>query len=166
MHFHGNRPGPDLSFSQASRADSEHLHHKMRGQSLVFEQVMLFFMGVMIFTITVTFFMAYQSHVITQGTYDQLNEVASHLTWSIINLAQKDYQENSTLTITIPGTAGQEVYEMELSGDGLLVRATASGSTVFSNLCMLNQTMSLSGETSSADDTVIIYKKGNEIIIS
>ena len=138
----------------------------MKGQSLVFEQVMLFFMGVLIFAITVTFFMTYQSHAVAQGTYDQLNEIATHLTWNMINLAQKDYEENSTLVVTIPGTAGEEVYEMKLSDDGLLIRGTMSNSTVFSNLCMLNQTMSLKGMDSSADDIVIIYKKGNEIIIS
>lgn len=137
-----------------------------KGQSMVFEQVMLFFMGVVIFSITLAFFMAYQGHVASQGTRDQLKEIAGHLTWSIINLAQRDYLENTTLAIAIPGTAGQEAYEMELSGDGLLVRANASGTAVFSNLCMLNRTMTLRGRGSSADDTVIIYKKGNEIIIS
>ncbi len=138
----------------------------MKGQHMVFEQVMLFFMGVMIFSITLTFFLAYQNYVIKQGTNDQLNEIASQLSWALINIAQKEYQENSTLVLSIPGTAAQEVYEMELSNDGLVVRAVPSNITVFSNLCMLNQTMRLSGKSSSADDTVVIYKKGNEIIIS
>ena len=138
----------------------------MKGQNLVFEQVMLFFMGVLIFTITFTFFFAYQNHVILQGTADQLNEVASHISWSILSIAQREYRENSTLALTIPGTVGQEIYELTLSNDGLLVRAVVSNASVFSNLGMLNQTMSLSGRSSSADDNVIIYKKGNEIIIS
>jgi hypothetical protein len=139
---------------------------RRKGQVLVFEQVMLFFIGVTIFLVAFSFFLSYQEYASATGTRDQLQETAGYLSWKIISLGQKAEQENATLTVSIPKKAGDESYDIRLFSDGLLLRTTQTRTEAFSPLCMLNQTMKLSGGATSAFDTIVIYKKGKEIIIS
>lgn len=141
-------------------------NRRMKAQSLIFEQVMLFAVGIFIFIVCFAIFTAYQSHFLSVSVNDQLEEVRNAIVFNILKLSEKDDMVESIITLPIPKNVGSEGYKVELSENGLNVTAFFSGISKFSNLYGLNESFELNGKAMSTNGRVIIYKteKGIRLI--
>lgn len=136
-----------------------------KGANLIFEQVMLFMIGIGIFMVTFYIFTSYEWQYSSSITDDQLVEVSD---WVVSNILGTSVSENmnATLKVTVPATIGNERYKINLTQEGLIVSTLDNEKSVFSPLSRINQTMSLGGSFSTAHGgEFIIYKRGNQIII-
>lgn len=138
---------------------------KLSGQSLIFEQVLLFGIGVGIFVTLFVAFGVYQMHFSDMSVNNQLSEIKDVVVLNIIRLTEK---ENVTahFMMEIPRRVGDEGYEIMLSNSGLVVRSLVSDVTKTSSLYGLNETYNMSGSVMSVFGRFIIYKKENKIILS
>lgn len=137
---------------------------KRIGQTLVFEQVMIFSIGVVILIMSISLFTMYQNYYTSTSTMDQLTEVKEYVLSSIIMISEK--KTNSTVILTIPKTIGNNFYKLSLSPAGLNV-TLESGVPMgdFSPLYGLNATFVFSGMAVSDLGRVVLYKNGNEIFL-
>jgi len=144
---------------------------KLKAVSFIFEQVMLFLMGVVIFTVCFFVFQSYQSYFEEISIRNQLNEIKDTIVSYIIKLAESG---NATSYIKIkfcrppggncfPYKVGNEDYVISISDDGVNVTAIPSGMNVHSDVYLLN--VSLEGTVYSSAGGFVIYKSGNKIII-
>ncbi len=145
---------------------------KLKAASFIFEQVMLFLMGVVIFTACFFVFQSYQSYFEEISVRNQLNEIKDAVISYIIKLAEGGKDTISYIKIKFcrpPGSncfpykVGNEDYLISLSDDGVNVTAISSGITVHSDVYLLN--ISLDGTVYSSAGDFVIYKSGNKIII-
>jgi len=134
----------------------------MKGQILVFEQVMLFSAGVAIFIVLFTFFTIYQEYFVSVGIEDQLNSVNNWITSNILKISSR---QNSSIILPIPKRIGNEIYMIKLDNNGLNVTNMALDITKTSNIYGLGKLFNLSGRVLSTGGRILIYKKGNEIIL-
>lgn len=90
-----------------------------KGQILVFENVLIFTIGVTIFIMSFAVFSIYQTQFTYQGTSDQMGQIRDYITSSILMVAEKP--ADSSVTLQIPKTISGEPYEIILSPEGLNV---------------------------------------------
>jgi len=140
---------------------------KMKAQAMVFERMMLFLIGVIIFVVCFAIFMGYQDYFTTTSMDSQMDILGSHISYSILKVAEKEYEAESRLNIEIPKRIGNEPYIVILSSRGLNITTTITGENRFFNVYGLNESFTLGGEkiVSTATESVMIYKKGNRIIL-
>ena len=138
---------------------------KMKAVSLIVEYVILFMFGIMIFISCVSVFSNYEKHFRSISMDDQLSEVRQYVESGIIKLAEKE-KEDSSVALSIPKKAGNEYYRIELSSQGLNVTSLDTKVTKHSSVCNLAQNIELKGRVISSAGSMIIYKTGNQIIIS
>ena len=136
-----------------------------KAQSVIFEQVILFGIGVAIFIICFAIFNIYQNYFMTISLNDQLGQMKSWVSSYILRLAEND-EANSSIILEIPKRIGGEEYMIQLSDEGINVTSLLSRTEKKSTLFNLNKEYKLSGEIQSFRRRFILYKKGNEIIIS
>ena len=136
----------------------------MRGQSLIFEQVMLFVVGIAIFIVCFTMFRIYEDHFSDMTMRDQLNGVKDFIVSNILRLS-KQGEMNSSIILEIPRRINNQPYEVSLSNDGINITTMASNVYVDSGLYNLTESFEFSGKALSSYGKHIIYKKGNKIII-
>jgi hypothetical protein len=136
---------------------------RKKGQTLVFEQVLLFSIGVAIFIASFALFSMYQSHYISAMRWDQLKGVKEYLVSSIIELSEKEEFESS-VTLEIPRMIGNDFYRIRLSNSGLNISIlTGDIDYDFSPLYGLGNSYTFEGSVTSDRGKVIIYKIGNSI---
>jgi len=135
---------------------------KMKSQSIIFEQVLLFVMGVTIFIMYFAVFNIYQGYFTSVGVNDQLSQIKGLISSSILKLTSKE-GTTASITLKIPKRIGNEVYRIELSNNGINITSMITGISKHSNLYNLNESVNLTGEVLSIAGKVMIYKKGNEI---
>jgi len=148
----------------------------MKAVSVLIEYMLLFMFGIIIFISSVSVFTNYNSYFNSVSVNDQLIEISEYVSSNIIKLAEMGSGEDSSVTLKIPkniGTEGGlmdsirgEEYILELSNQGLNLTSTLTKVSKYSGLYSLNETFSLSGKAVSGSGSVIIYKTGNQIIIS
>lgn len=138
---------------------------KLSGQSLVFEQVLLFGIGVGIFVTLFAAFAVYQMYFSDMSINNQLSEIKDVVVLNIMRLTDKE-NITASVMLDIPRRVGDEGYEIRLSSNGLVVRSLISGTEKTSSLYGLNQTYNMSGSVMSVLGRFIIYKKENKIILS
>jgi hypothetical protein len=100
------------------------------------------------------------------GVNDQLLEISEYVGSNIIKLAETGSAEDASVILKIPRKIGNEEYVIELSGNGLNVTSSTTRVSRHSGLYNLNETYSLTGRVASGRGEAIIYKTGNQIIIS
>lgn len=139
----------------------------MKAAALVFERVMLFAVGVIIFIACYAIFMDYQSYFIEISIEDQLVAVGNHITTNIVMVAEKDNITETRLSIKIPTRIGNEPYSVELSDAGLNISTLTTGQSKMFLLYGLNESFILGGDriVSTSVNEILIYKKGNRIIL-
>jgi hypothetical protein len=137
-----------------------------KAQSMIFEQVLLFGMGIIIFVICFGVFNAYQDYFVSVSLNDQLNEIKSWVGANILKLTEKDLNTDAYVILEMPRRIGGEEYVIELGDEGLNVTSLVTNTVKRSNLFNLTSTYSLSGKAESAGRRFIIYKRGDKIIIS
>jgi hypothetical protein len=140
----------------------------MKGVSLVFEQVLLFMIGVMIFSACFVTFSLYQQQFTGEISQDQLNEIRDSVSSAIIDLSSRETDVNTTMRRDLLPKIGDAGYVIEINSSGLFVYTLGPYRTEsFSPLYGINHSMSLSGRFSSIHGReLMIYKNGNEIIIA
>ncbi|MBN1896532.1 MAG: hypothetical protein JW789_02280 [Candidatus Aenigmarchaeota archaeon] len=136
----------------------------MKGQSRVFEQVLLFGIGVAIFVSSFAIFQMYQTEYTLTASDDQIRGIRdlvyNHITEMTIN---EDL--NSSIVIKIPKQIGGEGYSISVDDDDLTVRMEKSGKLASTEMTSLSMLYSFSGETRSSGGEIIIYKRDYNIII-
>ena len=140
--------------------------HK-KGQAIIFENVLIFTIGVAIFIVCYAVFSIYQySYFDPIGTADQLEGIKDYISSHIILLAGKA-DANSSLVLEIPATAGTENYRIELSGlSGLNLTTFTTGTSKTSPLFGLADSFILTGAVPSTEGRITLKKTGNQIYIS
>jgi len=127
---------------------------------LVFEQVLMFSIGVAIMIMAFALFTMYQNYYTSATASDQMTEVKEYVLSSIIKACESD--ANVTMILTIPKTVSNSFYKISLSNAGLNVTLEPpSGSGDFSPLYGLNETFEFSGMAISDLGKVVVYKNGN-----
>jgi len=138
---------------------------KMKGQTLVFEQVLLFSLSVVILMTSFALFMMYQNYYMSETSQDQISQVKEYILSSIIKLCEKD-EFNSTVTLSIPRTIGNNFYRISLTNQGLnLTMVTGERLSDFSKLYGFNETFSFGGWVVSDIGKIVIYKKDMSVIL-
>ncbi|MFH1236991.1 MAG: hypothetical protein V1648_01125 [Candidatus Aenigmatarchaeota archaeon] len=133
---------------------------KRKGQMLVFEQVLMFTIGVAIMIMAFALFTMYQNYYTSSTASDQMTEVKEYVLSSIIKACESE--ANVTMILTIPKTVSNSFYKISLSNAGLNVTLEPySGSGDFSPLYGLNETFVFSGMAISDLGKVVVYKNGN-----
>ncbi len=135
----------------------------MKGQTLVFEQVLLFTMGIAIFIASFAIFAMYQNQYLEVTVNDQLTAVKEYVMLYIANLAKMG-EFNSSLTIGIPRTISDNYYRIKISNGGINV-STHGGAFSHSGFGTLNRTFEFEGEVISSVEQIVIYKIGNKILL-
>lgn len=136
---------------------------KKSGQTVVFEQVLLFTIGVAVFISIFTMFSMYQTHYMSVSRWDQLKGVKEYIVSNIIELSEKEQFESYTI-LKIPQRIGNDFYRITLSPKGLNISFfTGSFDYDFSSLYGLNSSYEFSGSVTSDRGKVVIYKIGNSI---
>ena len=138
---------------------------KSKGQTLVFEQVLLFGLGIVILITSFALFIMYQSFYVSETTQDQLTQVKEYILSNIIKLAEQNELE-SQIVISVPRTIGNSYYRISLSDIGLNITLEPEGKEgEFTRLFGLNETFSFGGMVISDAGEIVIYKRGDSIII-
>lgn len=136
-----------------------------KGVSIVFEQVLLFMIGVIIFIACFSMFSSYELYFSESIATNQLEEVSEWIVSKILGFSERT-EINSTVRVSIPKFVGNEPYEISLTQKGLNMTGFLSGRSVFLPLSGINQSFSLSGGFSTMHGSeFVIYKRGNQIII-
>jgi len=131
-----------------------------KGQMLVFEQVLMFSIGVAIMIMAFALFTMYQNYYTSSTASDQMTEVKEYVLSSIIKACESE--ANVTMILTIPKTVSNSFYKISLSNAGLnITLEPSSGSGDFSPLYGLNETFVFSGMAISDMGKVVVYKNGN-----
>ena len=139
---------------------------KFKGQTLVFEQVLLFTVGVIILMASFALFMMYQNHYTQETSQDQITQVKEYVLSNIIELCEND-EFNSSITLSIPKTIGGVMYKLSLSNVGLnITQEPIYHISDFSTLYGLNETFTVGGMVISDAGKVILYKNGKNIILN
>ena len=134
-----------------------------KGQSVVFESVLIFTAGVAIFLISYSVFSMYQVQFTNIGLDSQLSEIRDSISTHILLLSEKE-GINSSITLKVPRTVGTELYGIILYPGGLNVTSATSGITKHSNLYNLSLSL-VPKQIPSSAGKITIYKKGNRINI-
>jgi hypothetical protein len=136
-----------------------------KGASLVFEQVLLFVLGVFIFLMCFSIFRTYEVHFDESISKNQFEEVSEYIISNILMFSERD-QANSTVKIRVPQMIGNDYYIIRLNQTGLHLTDFEGVASRFTPLSRINETLLLSGGFSTLHGTeFLIYKRGNQIII-
>jgi len=140
----------------------------LKGQSLIFEQVLLFSMSVTVFIISFAVFNIYQGYFLSVGGENQLDQVKEWVSANILKLAEKGTAGTSSVTIPIPRTIENTAYTIELSSADLTVKTTVPPvKTKISTLYSLNSYFTFSpAKVPSVNGKITIKKENNQIIIT
>jgi hypothetical protein len=141
----------------------------MKGQMLVFEQVLLFFIGVVILISCYALFSSYEKQFLTSTTNDQLESVKDYVATTILEMCKQGVS-NSSSVLRIPKTINGKYYTISLNpssvvNSGLTVRLTGTGEYKYSSLSGFCEERDFSGSVDSTKERVVIYKNGDSIII-
>jgi len=138
---------------------------KVKGQILVFEQVLIFTIGVAILMMSITLFLMYQNYYSSSTDQDQLTELKEYMLSNIIKICEKR-EMNSSMVISIPKRIGNNLYRISLSNQGLNITSEQNRElNDFSTLYGLNQSYNFGGMALSDLGEIVLYKNGNTIIL-
>ncbi|MEE9323106.1 MAG: hypothetical protein V3U72_01040 [Candidatus Aenigmarchaeota archaeon] len=139
---------------------------KSKGQILAFEQVLIFAISVVILITSFALFAMYQNFYISEATQDQLTQVKEYILSSIIKLCEKNDLESS-IVLSIPKKIGGSFYRIKLSKESLNITLwpPERGIDEFSTLYGFNETFDFSGRVISDMGKVVIYRRGNSILL-
>jgi hypothetical protein len=136
-----------------------------KGASIVFEQVVLFMIGVVIFIVCFSLFRSYEGYFSESIIENQLDEVGEWIVSSIITFSN-DPGVNSTIKVRVPDSMGNEPYLINLTQQGLNLTTHLTSRNVFIPLSGINQRFALSGGfTTIHGGEFVIYKRGDQIFI-
>jgi hypothetical protein len=136
---------------------------KTKGQTLVFEQVLIFSISVAIFVVSFALFAMYQNYYTSSSSQDQITGVKEYILSSIIKVCEKK-DTNSSIVLSVPRTIGSRFYRISLSPAGLSLAIEGMASD-FSPLYGLNETFDFSGRAVSDSGKIVVYKSGTSVFL-
>ncbi len=138
---------------------------RLKGVVLVFEQVMLFTIGLIVFMACFVVFSSYQlyfTNTVSQNQYDQVGEMVA----SQIIMLSENQAVNSSVMVKVPESIGNQRYYIRLSQAGINITPFEAGRGSFTPLASINKSMLISGVFSTMHGReFLIYKRGDQIII-
>ncbi len=136
-----------------------------KGVSVIFEQVMLFLIGITIFLACFSIFRTYEDTFRYTIVMDQIEQVNEMVVSNIIGLSRRA-DTNTTLRVSVPVTIGEESYVINLTQEGLNLTTSVTGRSFFSPMAGINRSIALGGAFSTVHGSeFVIYKRGSQIII-
>jgi hypothetical protein len=137
-----------------------------KGQSPIFEYVLLFSISIAIFVISFSIFNIYQVHYLSVGAGNQLDEVKEWISSNILKMYEK-YDTEALVIIPIPRYIDNAVYDISLKSSGLTVKNLLTNETKHSNLYGMNQSVQLEeSNVKSIKGRVTVKRTQNIIKIS
>jgi len=150
----------------------------LRGQIVVFENVLVFAISIVIFIFCFTIFMNLQDYYINVGVHDQLNKIQNIVATAVITVAENS-DINASIDVKLPKTIAGEYYELRLWGatdtnpSGNLtikLNEVEKSSEIFGLGCCgvtacPSGCFSFSGRALSQKGKVRVYKNGGQINI-
>ncbi len=134
---------------------------KSKGQTLVFEQVLIFTMGVVILIAMYALFVMYQNFYTSATMSDHARQVKEYIASAVLELSKYDF--NSSSVIEIPERIGGYIYKVELSNAGINITFVGKEFSDFSHIFNLGDIYELSGTAVSESGKIVIEKRGNKI---
>jgi hypothetical protein len=139
---------------------------KRKGINLVFEQVMLFLIGVAIFIFSFSAFNLYEYQFTDTIKKGQMVEVSTWIVSNLILVSEKSDEAETIINAKVPRLIGNENYKIELVQQGLNLTSSSGLTYIFSPLKSINQSYTLSGSFSTTrGDEFRIRKSKNSITI-
>jgi hypothetical protein len=135
------------------------------GQSMIFEQALLFGMGVTIFIVCYAVFNIYEDHFSHIALIDQLDEIRGWVGANTVKFVGKNPDGDGWISFAIPKRAGGQPYYITFSGNGVNITAKLTGDYSWSPVFGLNDTYTMSGMANSNTGKCLIYKTGDKLII-
>ena len=136
----------------------------MKGQSVIFEQVLLFMISVAIFIVCFALFQIYEDYYDYVSMNDQIKAVRDIISAQAIQMIKyKDL--NVTSSLRIPRRIGGEFYYISFNGTGLNVSMATSNVAANTDFFRLGYRYRFLGNSTSSKGEIVIYKRGNNIII-
>ena len=139
-----------------------------KGQTLVIEQVLLFAIGVAIFTISFAVFSSYQAFYRTTSTNDIATGVRDLVASNVLKVAGQDNTTASFLILPLPRTIGEDPYFIQLNQTGLTIDAGNGPLRLIKSptLYGLNASFVLQGRVWSVNGRITIKRDRNKIILT
>jgi len=131
---------------------------------VIFEQVLLFMISVAIFIVCFALFQIYEDYYSYIAVNDQVKAVRDIISAQAIQLIKYEGL-NVTTSLRIPRRIGDEYYNIRFNGTGLNVSLSLSNVAATSDFFRLGDRFNFYGNSTSAKGEIIIYKRGNNIII-
>ncbi len=136
----------------------------MKGQSIIFEQVLLFMISVSIFIVCFSLFQIYEDYYNFIALNDQIKAVRDLVSAQVLQLIKHEGFNVST-SMRIPKRISGEFYTISFTGSGLNVSMSISKIAATSDFFRLGDKYRFYGNSTSAKGEIIIYKRGNNIIL-
>ncbi len=141
----------------------------MKGQNVVFEQVLLFGISVAIFVTAFTIFQMYQAHFSSGSLSDHTRSVRDIIFSHVVEMTRIG-DLNASLTVRIPRDLSGEYYSISVNDTEISVATDLTKTKAVSSIGFLSKAgggvYTFSGETRSVRGEIIIYKRGYNIIIA
>jgi hypothetical protein len=139
--------------------------HNKKAQTMIFEQVILFSIGVTIFVMCFAAFNIYQDYYESVSLNDQMGQLKSWITSHVIRIIE-NRDANTSIILEIPRRISGEEYEIEFDDEGISIVSFLSRTVKKAPLFNLTEQYNFSGRVTSTGRQFVIYKKGKDIIIS
>lgn len=139
----------------------------MKGQTAVFEEVMLFGIGVGIFITSFMIFTNYQTTSLEITTQDHMTEILNYLSSTVLEISRT--QGNVSRIVSIPDKIDNNYYMISFNNDGIGIEIIPDGRNVSSNLYGIQNSPNIiikENTIASISGKIIIYKKGMEMGIN
>ncbi len=139
-----------------------------KGQTAVFEEVMLFGIGVAIFIASFFIFNYYQETSLDITAKDHMTEILDYVASELIDISRME--GNVSLTLQIPEKINDRYYyTIKLNESGVFLRLVPDGPEISSNLYGIQNSWSIvlrENTVASVSRKLMMYKRGNEVGIN
>jgi hypothetical protein len=145
-----------------------HRCNRLKGQTAVFEEVMLFGIGVAIFIASFYIFSYYQETMVQATAEDHLSETMEYLSSTLLDVSRMP--GNASVTLQIPEKInGRYYYTIRLNQTGLFLKLVPDGKEISSNLYGIQNGAGIiirDSSIASVSRKIMIYKRGSEVGIN
>ncbi len=138
----------------------------MKGQSAVFEEVLLFGIGVGIFLAIFFIFSGVQQTSLETTSRDHLTEVMNYLSSYILDISTTE--GNVSIILPLTDRIDDDLYTIILNSTGLHIKMENKGILISNGMYGIQKggIAFKENEIASVSKKIMIYKKGNEIGIT
>ena len=135
-----------------------------KAQIMIFEQVLLFLISVAIFISCFSLFSLYQNHFSFIALNDQVKAVRDVISSQVLELARFEEMNIST-RLRVPKKISGERYRMEFTGPNLTIITEETRTSASADFSRIASGYIFSGNSIRSKGEIIIYKRGNNIIL-